>query len=173
MNQTLRPHRSRLHGLVLPLIILTAPFAVACQGQMREQVSYRAMEKPLNVPADHVAMNDVEVNLDFPPGDTGGPANPLPASPQVLELGKQKYEAQCAPCHGLTGQGDGKVGQIWLPPPPALNNARFKAMSDGQMYIRIVRGGAAGGAIMPSYAKKLTEEERWAVVHYVRTEIAK
>lgn len=172
MKQTLQT-RTRLNRLVLPLILLSTPFAVACQGQMRDQVSFRSMEKPLEVPKDNVAMNDVEINLDYPPGDTGGPGNPLPASAEVLELGKRKYEAQCAPCHGLTGAGDGKVGAVWLPPPPALNNARFKAMSDGQMYIRIVRGGAAQGQIMPSYAKKLTEKERWAVVHYVKSAIAK
>lgn len=164
--------RTRLNRLVLPLIILSVPFAVACQGQMREQVSYRSMEKPLDVPKEHVAMTDVEINLDYPPGDTGGPANPFPASAAMMDLGKRKYEAQCAPCHGLTGAGDGKVGEIWIPPAPALNNARFKAMSDGQMYIRIVKGGAAGGQLMPSYAKKLTWEERWAVVHYVRNQIA-
>ncbi len=173
MKQTSQTRRRGLRGFALPLIVvLTVPMA-GCQGQMREQVSFRSQEKPLLVPTDHVAINDVEVNLDYPPGDTGGPANPFPASVAVLDLGKRKYEAQCGPCHGVTGAGDGKVGQIWLPPPPALNNARFKAMSDGQLYLRIVKGGAANGAIMPSYAKKLTEEERWAVVHYVKSAIAK
>ncbi len=159
--------------LGLIAIALAVPFAVACQGQMREQVSFRSMEQPLDMPADHVAMDDTSINLDYPPGDTGGPPNPQAATPASLDLGKRKYEAQCGPCHGLTGAGDGKVGAIWIPPPPPLDNARFKAMSDGQMYIRIVKGGAANGAIMPSYAKKLTEEERWAVVNYIKSSIAK
>lgn len=170
---TTRRRPSVRGGIALPLLIVLAPFAVACQGQMRDQVSYRAMEAPLPVPADHVAVDDQEINLDYPPGDTGGPPNPLPASQEVLDLGKRKYVAQCGPCHGDTGAGDGKVGQVWVPPPPRLDIPRFKAMSDGQMYIRIVKGGAANGAIMPSYAKKLTAEERWAIVHYIRTEIAK
>ncbi|MBM3267528.1 MAG: cytochrome c [Candidatus Sericytochromatia bacterium] len=160
-------------ALALGMIVAAMPFSVACQGQMRESVSYRAMERPLEVPADSVAMNDTTPNLDYPPGDTGGPPNPYPATAFNLDLGKRKYEAQCGPCHGNTGTGDGKVGAIWLLPPPALDNARFKAMSDGQMYLRIVKGGAANGTIMPSYAKKLTEEERWAVVNYIKQSIAK
>ena len=165
-------HPSRRIALWLGLA-LALPLAVACQGQMREQVSYRSMEKPLEIPADTVSMGNEEINLDYPPGDTGGPPNPVAYTPKILDLGKRKYEAQCAPCHGLTGDGKGKVGEIWLPPPPPVNDARIKAMSDGQLYIRIVKGGAANGALMPAYDKKLTLEERWAVVNYIKSSLAK
>ena len=145
----------------------------ACQGQMRDQIDYRPQESPMPVPADQVAMSDQEVNLNYALGETGGPTNPtLGNVAATLALGKEKFEAQCGACHGLDGKGDGLVGKALTVPPADLTNARFKTMSDGQMYLRIVDGGAAMGALMPSYTKKLTIAERWAVVNYVKADIA-
>ncbi len=153
--------------------IVGLPLLVACQGQMRDQIDFRAQKSPLPVPPDSVAMNDQAVNLDYPLGQTGGPANPTASDiAATLALGQEKYDAQCAPCHGQSGRGDGLVGQALIVPPPDLTAARFAAMSDGQMYLRIVLGGASGGQVMPSYAKKLTDLERWAVVNYVKQAIA-
>ncbi|MBU6429905.1 MAG: c-type cytochrome [Cyanobacteria bacterium REEB65] len=145
----------------------------ACQGQMRDQINFRPQESPLPVPADQVPMNDQEVNTNYALGETGGPANPTAGNvAATLALGKEKFEAQCAPCHGMQGKGDGPVGKALIVPPADLTSARFKTMSDGQIYLRIVKGGAANGALMPSYAKKLTVAERWAVVNYVKSDIA-
>ncbi len=153
--------------------IVGLPLLVACQGQMRDQIDFRAQKSPLPVPPDSVAMTDQAVNLDYPLGQTGGPANPTSKdSGATLALGKEKYDAQCAPCHGSSGKGDGLVGQALIVPPTDLTGARFATMSDGQMYLRIVLGGASGGQVMPSYAKKLTMLERWAVVNYVKYAIA-
>ncbi|MBI6546339.1 MAG: c-type cytochrome [Cyanobacteria bacterium NC_groundwater_1444_Ag_S-0.65um_54_12] len=153
---------------------------LACQGQMREQISFRAQESPLPVPADQVAMSDEEVNLDYTPGEQGGPPNPLRPDARSLAVGKAAYRVQCIPCHGLQGKGhspgepdDGSVGALLLLPPPSIATGRFAAMSDGQLYLRIVKGGAAGGQFMPPFAKKLSTFERWAIVNYLKAEISK
>lgn len=146
----------------------------ACQGQMRDQISFRAQESPLPVPPDQVSMTDQEVNLNYPIGQTGGPTNPTAGNIAAnLAFGREKFQAQCAPCHGLDGKGDGMVGQALVVPPADLTSSHVQTMSDGQLYLRIVKGGAANGTLMPSYAKKLTIAERWAVVDYVKNQLLK
>jgi mono/diheme cytochrome c family protein len=160
-------------GLKIAILSGAAVLLAACQGQMRDQISYRAMEAPLPAPSGNVAMSNVEVDLNYPPGDQGGPDNPRPVTAAVLALGKQKYESQCMPCHGLKGKGDGPVNNVLLVPAPEIADARVAAMSDGQIYLRIVQGGAAQGTLMPAFAKKLTVAERWAIVHYLKRQLAR
>jgi mono/diheme cytochrome c family protein len=89
--------------------------------------------------------------------------NPLPASNQVLELGRRKYDTYCSPCHGDFADGDSRLrGQF--PNPPTLHSDRSRQMSDGMFYHIMTNGQN----IMPSYAPQVTREERWAIVHFIR-----
>ncbi|MCX8057766.1 MAG: DUF3341 domain-containing protein [Ignavibacteria bacterium] len=89
--------------------------------------------------------------------------NPLIPTKQVLELGKQKYLTFCSPCHGNFGEGDSRLrGQF--PNPPTLHSDKLRNMKDGGIYHIITDGQN----VMPSYASQITEEERWAIVHYIR-----
>ncbi len=89
--------------------------------------------------------------------------NPLIPSKEVLELGKQKYLTFCSPCHGDFGMGDSRLrGQF--PNPPTLHSDKLRNMRDGGIYHIIVEGQN----VMPGYASQITEEERWAIVHYIR-----
>lgn len=94
--------------------------------------------------------------------------NPWPNdfSPEMMELGKKKYEIYCGLCHGSTGNGKGGlVGDKMLVPPRNFLEDRVKKFSDGRIYWAIVKGFG----IMGSHANQLvTEKERWAVVNYVR-----
>lgn len=91
--------------------------------------------------------------------------NPVPASPAVLARGKQKYDQNCAACHGPAGAGDGTVvGNGKFPFAPTLVGGTAPGRSDGYLYAVIV----AGRNFMPPYGERITESDRWAVVHYVR-----
>jgi mono/diheme cytochrome c family protein len=48
--------------------------------------------------------------------------------------------------------------------PPSLHSSKVKNWGDGSIYHVITQGQN----VMPSYAKQITSDERWAVVHYVR-----
>jgi len=90
--------------------------------------------------------------------------NPLPPSIENLELGKTKYNIYCSPCHGLLGEGNGRLnGQF--PNPPSLHSAKVVNWSDGRIYHIIMDGQN----VMPSYAYQLNRQERWAVILYIRT----
>ncbi len=62
-----------------------------------------------------------------------------------LEKGKQSYATRCTACHGLTGLGDGVVGQS-LPAGTVTNLVKgpFKFATDlAKLKELIVKGGAA------------------------------
>lgn len=92
-------------------------------------------------------------------------SNPLPASQDVLARGAVVFANQCFACHGAQGEGNGPVvGNGRFPAVPSLKSAGTLARSDGYLYaiIRVGRGS------MPPYGAKITHDDRWAVVHYVR-----
>src|SRR5262245_28541124 len=97
--------------------------------------------------------------------DAGGLTNPLPASPATLARGKQLFEIYCAVCHGPAGAGDGPVGKKFGMPLPSLADASVVAHPDGYLYGTI----RDGGFMMPGQAEVMSPEERWAVVHHVRS----
>lgn len=92
-------------------------------------------------------------------------ANPLPATPEVIARGQIVYERQCSVCHGVEGDGAGTVvGPGRFPPSTALREAPTAARSDGYIYAvtRVGRG------LMPAYGDRVSHDDRWAVVHYIR-----
>ncbi|TVQ78335.1 MAG: cytochrome c [Phycisphaeraceae bacterium] len=101
---------------------------------------------------------------------------PVAVTRELLELGQQKYDIYCLPCHGGTGQSDGLVGVRWAYPPTRLTEERLyhggENGQDGWLF-HVIRNGVVnpGGdweLQMPAYGRKLTIEESWAIVAYVR-----
>lgn len=92
-------------------------------------------------------------------------ANPLTATPEVLERGRLKYQQNCSVCHGEQGRGDGSVvGQGKFPYAPSLITPPATTRTDGYLYAVI----DAGRNFMPPYGERLSHTDRWAVVVYMR-----
>jgi mono/diheme cytochrome c family protein len=90
--------------------------------------------------------------------------NPLATSPEILARGKNRFNTFCSPCHSISGQDTTEVVRRGLQKPPNLAAANAKGYSDARLFHVI----SAGQNIMPGYADKLPERDRWAVVLYVR-----
>ena len=90
--------------------------------------------------------------------------NPLPRTPEALAKGRQVFTVRCAVCHGPIGNGLGSLGSAYGAKPANLQAPQFLAYPDGKILWVILNGKNS----MPSQAADLTEEQRWAVVHYVR-----
>ena len=88
---------------------------------------------------------------------------PVKVTPEMLAVGRKKFEINCAVCHGILGDGDSLVAKNMAQRPPPSLHQRVR-LEDGHYYQVIT----SGFGIMPSYASELTVEERWAVVAYVR-----
>ena len=90
--------------------------------------------------------------------------NPLEATPQLIELGKGRFLTYCSPCHGNYAKGDSRLRGLF-PNPPTLHSKKVKEWPDGRIYHVITFGQNS----MPSYAKQVSREDRWAIIHYIRT----
>ena len=96
----------------------------------------------------------------------GDAAVPVPVTRALLDRGRRRFAIACATCHGAAGDGDSAVARnMQRRRPPSLHEPRLVALGPGALY-RVI---TAGYGLMPSYAKLLTPDDRWAVVAYVRT----
>lgn len=93
----------------------------------------------------------------------------LPQTPPDLALGASVFAANCTRCHGVGGQGNGelvKSGQV-----PALmdftdpQTAQDAAPID---WYQVVTNGRLE-KLMPPWADKLSDAERWSVTMYLYT----
>lgn len=83
----------------------------------------------------------------------------------VLARGQDRYNVYCGICHGPSGQGDGKIAPYFALRPPPLVSDKVKAFKDGRIYHIIVDGQG----LMGSYASQIhNEQDRWAIVNYIR-----
>lgn len=82
----------------------------------------------------------------------------LSAPAEQVTSGKALYEENCAGCHGADGA---KVGSA------DLSNQEFMASRSAHDLYQLTADGA--GADMPGFKDKLSEDELWAVLAYVRT----
>ncbi len=98
-------------------------------------------------------------------------AFPMPVTQEMLERGQERYEVFCAPCHGLSGYGDGMIDKraselqegTWTIP----SNLHDKPLRDkpvGYLY-QVVTSGARS---MPAYGPQIPVEDRWAIVAYLK-----
>src|ERR1051326_2700098 len=101
---------------------------------------------------------------------------PRPASDSGLTAkGKAVFDANCVQCHGASGQGDGFGAPFLVPPPRDFTAGQFKfrTTSSGQLptdddlFRTISRG--ANGTGMPPWQYSSEDEDRWALVDYVKT----
>jgi mono/diheme cytochrome c family protein len=95
--------------------------------------------------------------------------NPIPATPDSIEKGRQLFTIYCVPCHGVSGTGNGLVGEKLVLRPFDLTSPSVQAISDGLIFGYIT----FGGAVMPIYGNDLSPTERWHVVNYVRNVLGK
>lgn len=92
--------------------------------------------------------------------------NPIPLSEAALQAGRRIYMDKCAECHGETGKGDGPQAAMYSTPPASLTDAkRMASVTDGEIFYQI----SVGRKPMPAFKKRLTEEERWQLVLFVRS----
>ncbi len=91
----------------------------------------------------------------------------LPQTAPDLALGAQVYAANCTRCHGAAGKGDGEFvqsGQI-TGVPDFTNPQTAEGATPADWYEIITNGRM--DKMMPPWADKLSDDERWSVANYV------
>lgn len=93
--------------------------------------------------------------------------NPVPYTAERVTQGRALYVDNCAVCHGETGRGDGPAAVALNPQPADLAASHVDDHTDGDIFWWLTHG--IPGTAMPGWEEQLTEEERWALVQYVRS----
>ena len=79
------------------------------------------------------------------------------------------YAETCASCHGKTGDGDGEAGKSPTPSPALLSFLIERPISvDPSLLWTISEGGKQFGTDRPAFKDKLSRDEIWKVVAYMR-----
>lgn len=82
----------------------------------------------------------------------------------LLQRGRARYDIFCAPCHGLTGEGNGMVVARGFPAPPPFTRSDVMAATNAQLAQVIQRGEG----VMYPFADRVDEHDRQAIVAYMR-----
>jgi mono/diheme cytochrome c family protein len=90
--------------------------------------------------------------------------NPLPGGAKAVEQGKKVAGVNCVSCHGAGGKGDGAAAAALNPKPADWTSKKVQGETDGELFWKISNGRGA----MPPW-KHLPENDRWAVVHFIRS----
>lgn len=194
-----------VYGMIILTAAAAVPFALAAKarftksrdprihaiGDMDWQPKYKAQrQNPFfadtraqrDAMAGTVAVGELRDDTHFYQGKTGNTfARTFPAqfliNEQTAARGRERFGIYCAPCHGLTGDGNGIIakraedlvvtgrgkGMAWVPPTD-INQDHLRAQPVGQLFDSITNGVRN----MPPYGSQISAEDRWAIVLYVR-----
>ncbi|MEX2160568.1 MAG: cytochrome c [Anaerolineales bacterium] len=97
-----------------------------------------------------------------------GPAEPIvaPKLPLNLQNGAALYADSCAPCHGLSGLGDGEQADELPFFPAAIGDPDLARASSPEDWYRMVSQGRLA-RYMPPFDATLLPQQRWEVLAYV------
>ena len=107
-----------------------------------------AQTKPWVVPAEYKDMK-----------------NPVAKNDASIKAGMTLYIKHCASCHGKTGLGDGVKARALKDFPGDFSGAVYQNQTDGEHFYKTKFGRGE----MPKYEGKLSDEDIWNMVNYMRT----
>jgi mono/diheme cytochrome c family protein len=98
-------------------------------------------------------------------------AFPVTVDRPLIDRGEERFNIYCAPCHGLSGDGNGLVHAraaslaegTWTPPTD-LGSQTVVDRPVGHLY-NTIKNGIRN---MPAYGSQIPVQDRWAIVAYVR-----
>ena len=166
-------------NFTLPAFPETGSNRVQVFTEMHYQPSFRTQDVPRLLPPDgsvpvtgaevvYTSMDEYEI---------------LVRTSSDVVAGQRLYQVNCQVCHGQNLDGKGPIvpymtrGAL----PANLHDPVTKNSTDGELYGFISCGGRQGCALllagresqspMPEFRRLLSEEERWALVAYLRGQI--
>jgi len=129
-------------------VILSSFVALMGVAVLNMNVSAQAQPKPWDVPANYKTMK-----------------NPVAAGEASNKAGLALYTKNCASCHGKTGLGDGVKARALKTFPGDLSKEAYQNQTDGEHFYK----SKFGRDEMPKYEGKLSDDDIWNIVNYMRT----
>ncbi|HTG87224.1 MAG TPA: cytochrome c [Pyrinomonadaceae bacterium] len=160
-----------LAGIAIIIVASFARSTSAAQNANSSTTTNRNQNENRSVTPPSDAKQDFSKNTWELPDDADKTKNPTEATAESIAKGKELYlertKGNCIFCHGETGSGnEANLARLRRKPANLSNKERMTAMTDGEVFWKISKGITG---IMPAGEKRMSEEERWHVVNYVRT----
>lgn len=95
--------------------------------------------------------------------------NPLLATSETLEQGRDHWADHCATCHANNGSGDTEMGRNLYPAAPDMRTTATQSLTDGELYYIIRNGVSLTG--MPAWGDPNlgnSDSQTWALVLFIR-----
>lgn len=114
------------------------------------------------------AFEDTPVNTGKKPGTTNYIETiPVPVTAELMARGQERFNINCAVCHGAGGDGKGvptKFGMAVIADLHDNKARRVPQQSDGEIFYTI----SYGKGLMQGYAPQIPINDRWAIIAYLR-----
>jgi mono/diheme cytochrome c family protein len=94
--------------------------------------------------------------------------NPVKATAESAAAGQAVFQKYCRFCHGADATGDGPLAPKGTHPPNLVDDTWSHGSSDGEIFTNI-RDGIGPTFDMKPNKDKLSEQEIWNVVNYLRS----
>ncbi len=158
------------HGSLAGVVVLAA-FGMAGTGCASSSAPPVPAPKP---PTEHTTTGSAPVDWPVPPEEAAR-VNPLQATSGNLNKGHTLFKRYCTACHGVGGRGDGPMAQQWSRLPKDLTHPDRQArLTDGEIFWKMSAGHRLGAdEIMPAVGYKIGVDDRWRLVLYVRSLVAR
>jgi mono/diheme cytochrome c family protein len=98
--------------------------------------------------------------------------NPVASSAASIASGKAAYTKNCRFCHGTEAKGDGPMAPEGTHPSDLTDAKWDRGSTDGEIFA-VIRDGAGPKFDMKGYKSKMTEQEMWNIVNFIRSLQAK
>lgn len=135
--------------LFLAIVLVVGGAGLVPAAQEKKETPEAELPKPLVIPEE-------EKNRK----------NPVPASPESVEIGKKLYPSQCGLCHGEKGDGKGDLAvELKLEVPDFTTAEWQKKRTDGELNYILTTGHGR----MPGQGGRLQEAQKWHLVNFLRT----
>lgn len=129
-------------------LIISSLVALMGVVVLNMNVSAQEQPKPWDVPTNFKTMK-----------------NPVAPGEASTKAGLALYTKNCASCHGKTGLGDGVKARALKTFPGDLTVEAYQKQTDGEQFYK----SKIGRDEMPKYEGKLTDDDIWNIVNYMRT----
>lgn len=164
----------RIIRLTLPILLSGA--MLSCAQKMGTQPGHKPLDGT-ELRADGGAIRDGQpgtmrshfgvdgkIVVQDPPVDISSDTTPFPLTRELLSRGRERFEINCAVCHGLAGYGDGMIVQRGFLRSPSFHDQRLRDAPIGHFYDVMTHGFGA----MARYSDQVEFQDRWAIAAYIR-----
>ena len=95
------------------------------------------------------------------------PENPVEATEESVRAGLRVYGRFCRACHGIRADGQGMTAPPGSRPANLIDDEWVHGDTDGDIFL-VIRNGVPPAYDMDAWEGRITDEEIWHVVNFLR-----